>query len=128
MERAIQLFAVIQLTVIGVSHLVHHRAWAEFFIWLRGRGMAGVFANGFISLAMGSMIVGFHRVWTGVPMVLTIFGVLNLMKAAQAFLLPARAMRLMNRVSLERSWEFAAAGAVALVLAAVTAYGYVRGA
>ncbi|MEO6525139.1 MAG: hypothetical protein ABIP93_00800 [Gemmatimonadaceae bacterium] len=127
MERAIEVFAAIQLTVIGVSHIFHHRAWAEFFIWLRGKGLPGVFANGFTNLAMGSMIVGFHRVWSGVPLVLTVFGVLNVVKAAHSFLLPERSLRLMSRVSLERSWEFAAAGVVALVLAAVTAYGVVSG-
>ena len=32
MERAIEILAVIQLTVIGLSHIVHHRAWAEFLV------------------------------------------------------------------------------------------------
>ena len=128
MERAVEIFAVIQLTVIGVSHIVHHRAWAEFFIWLREKGISAAFANGFLSLTMGSMIIAFHRVWTGIPLVLTIFGVLNLIKAAQCFLLPGTSMRMMNRVSLERSREFVSAGVVALAVAAVTAYGLIRSA
>ena len=128
MERALEIFAVVQLTVIGVSHIVHHRAWAEFFIWLRAKGEPAAFANGFLSLTMGSMILAFHRVWSGLPLVLTIFGVLNLIKAAQCFLLPDLSMRMMNRVSLERSREFVSAGVVALAVAAVTAYSLVRGA
>src|SRR5215207_7974168 len=100
MERALEVFVVIQLTVIGISHIVQHRAWAEFFIWLRSKGRAGAFANGFLSLQMGSMILAFHQVWSGLPMVLTIFGVLNLIKAAQVFLLPSLSLRSMNRVSL----------------------------
>jgi hypothetical protein len=128
MERSLEIFAVIQLTVIGVSHVVHHRAWAEFFVWLRGKGLPGAFANGFLSLAMGSMILAFHRVWSGWPMVLTIFGALNLIKAAQCFVLPATSVRSMNRVSLERSREFVVAGVLSLAIAAVTAYGLVRGA
>src|SRR5687767_2433660 len=114
MERALEIFAVIQLTVIGLSHIVHHRAWAEFFIRLREKGEPAAFANGFFSLGMGSMILAFHRVWSGLPLVLTIFGILNLIKAAQCFLLPGVSMRLMNRVSLERSREFVSAGVVAL--------------
>ena len=128
MERSLEIFAVIQLTVIGVSHIVHHRAWAEFFIWLRGKGQPAAFANGFLSLAMGSMILAFHRVWSGPPMVLTIFGVLNLIKAAQCFVLPATSIRSMGRVSLERSREFVVAGILSLAIAAVTAYSLVRGA
>jgi hypothetical protein len=123
MERAVEIFAVIQLAIIGVSHVVFHREWAEFFVWLRGKGMAGAFANGFTSLAFGSIVVAFHRVWTGIPLVLTVLGLLSLVKAAQCFLLPELALRSMQRVSLERSREFVVAGAVSLVIAAITAYG-----
>jgi hypothetical protein len=125
MERAIEILAVIQLTVIGFSHIVHHRAWAEFFVWLRSKGTAGVFANGFLSLTAGSLVFSFHRVWSGIPLVLTVFGVLNLVKAAVCFLFPEVALRSMQRVSLERSREFVVAGVVSLVVATVTAYGLV---
>jgi hypothetical protein len=57
--------------------------------------------------------------------VLTVFGVLNLMKAAVCFLFPEVALRSMQRVSLERSREFVVAGVVSLVVATVTAYGLV---
>lgn len=128
MERAIEILAVIQLTIIGVSHIVHHRAWAEFFIWLRGKGDPGVFVNGFLSLTAGSLIFSFHRVWSGIPLLLTVFGILNILKAAVCFLFPDRAMRSMQRVSLERSREFVAAGMLSLAIAAVIGYGLVRGA
>ena len=128
MERAIEILAVIQLTVIGVSHIVYHRAWAEFFIWLRSKGDPGVFANGLLSLTAGSLIFSFHRVWSGIPLVLTVFGILNILKAATCFLFPARAMRSMERVSLERSREFVVAGAVSLAIAAVIGYGLVTSA
>lgn len=128
MERAIEILAVIQLTIIGLSHIVHHRAWAEFFIWLRGKGTTGAFANGFLSLTAGSLIFSFHRVWSGIPLVLTVFGILNILKAANCFLFPARAMRSMERVSLARSREFVVAGVFSLAIAAVVAVGLVRGA
>ena len=127
MEHALQIFVVVQLTVIGLSHIVHHRAWAEFFIWLRSKGSAGVFANGFLSLTAGSLIFSFHRVWSGIPLVLTVFALLNLLKAASCFLLPELAMRSMQRVSVERSREFVVAGVISLAIAAVVAFGLVRG-
>jgi hypothetical protein len=125
MERAVEVFAVIQLAIIGVSHVVFPREWARFFIWLRERGLAGAFANGFTSLAFGSVVVAFHPVWSGIPLVLTVFGLLNLAKAAVCFLLPERALRSMRRVSLDRSREFIVAGVVSLVVATVSAYGLV---
>lgn len=123
MERAVEIFAVIQLTVIGLSHILFHREWAEFFIWLRAKGNAGALANGFTSLAFGSIVVAFHQVWSGIPLVLTVFGLLNLVKAAQCFLLPAVALRSMQRVSLDRSHEFVIAGVMSLAIAAITGYG-----
>ena len=128
MESAIEILAVIQLTIIGLSHMVHHRAWAEFFIWLRGKGEPGVFANGFLSLTAGSLIFSFHRVWSGIPLVVTLFGILNILNGANCFLFPTRAMQSMQRVSLERSREFVVAGAVSLAIAAVIGYGLVTSA
>jgi hypothetical protein len=125
MERAVEVFAVIQLAIIGVSHVVFPREWARFFIWLRERGLVGAFANGFTSLAFGSVVVAFHPVWSGIPLVLTVFGLLNLVKTAVCFLFPERALRSMRRVSLDRSREFIVAGVVSLVVATVTAYGLV---
>lgn len=128
MERALEIFAVLQLTVIGLSHIAFPRAWAEFFVWLTARGHAGAFANGFTSLAFGSVVVAFHQVWSGPAMVLTIFGVLSLIKAAQCFLFPDLALRSMARATPERSREFVAAGAVSLAIAGVTAFALVRAA
>jgi hypothetical protein len=59
-------------------------------------------------------------------MVLTIFGVLNMIEATQCFLLPGLPMRRMNRVSVDRSHEFIAAGVVALAVSAATACALVR--
>ena len=40
MERATEIFAAIQLLVIGLSHVFQPRAWVEFFLWLREKGQA----------------------------------------------------------------------------------------
>ena len=123
MERAIEIYAVVQLALIGVSHIVHHRAWAELFVALTARGRAGAFVNGLLSLAFGSMVVAFHPVWSGLPAVLTVLGVLSLVKAAVCFLMPDVALRSMARATPERSGEFVGAGVVALGFAAVTLAG-----
>jgi hypothetical protein len=123
MERALEIFVVIHLGLMGLSHVVQHRAWAEFFILLRDRGCSGVFVHGFISLGFGSMILAFHRVWSGIPAVVTIVGVLYLVKSLQCFVFPAVSLRSLNRVSLDRSYVFAAPGVVFLGLAGLIGYG-----
>ena len=65
MERAIEIFAVIHLGVMGLSHILAPKAWIEFFIRLREKGHPGVFAVGFMSLFFGSIIAAFHNVWSG---------------------------------------------------------------
>jgi hypothetical protein len=126
MQRSLEVFAVIHLAVMGLSHIVHHRLWAEFFIRLRNLGYSGVFMHGFISLAFGSMILAFHWVWSGIPAVLTVVGVLYIVKTLQCFLFPGISMRSLNRVSPDRSREFIYPGIVFLGLAAVIAYGLAR--
>ena len=119
LERGLEIFAVIHLGLMGLSHVLQHRAWAEFFILLRGKGYAGAFVHGFLSLGFGAMIIGFHRVWWGLPMVLTVVGVLYLLKTAQVFLMPAVSMRSLNRVSMEGSRVFIGAGVMFLIVASL---------
>jgi hypothetical protein len=60
-ERATEVFAVVNLAVIGLSHIAQPKGWVEFFIFLRERGHAGVFFNGMLSLTFGSILVAFHK-------------------------------------------------------------------
>ena len=122
MERAVELLACIQFLIIGLSHLFQPRAWASFFMILREKGSPGVFFNGFLSLIAGSLIVSFHNVWSGLPMVLTIVGWMQLIKAVTSFVAPQLAMRSLQRVSMERAWEFRVAGAMFLALSGLMAY------
>ena len=57
MERAVQIYAIINLSVIGISHVVRPQVWVDFFVFLRERGEAGVFAVAVLNLIFGSIIV-----------------------------------------------------------------------
>ncbi len=117
MERAVQIFAIIHFAVIGVSHVVQPRVWAEFFVALRAQGKRGVFAIAFLTLWFGTIIVAFHDVWSGIPIVLTLIGWAHVGKAAIYFLFPGFGLKQMERVTIERAWIFIPAGAVFLALA-----------
>ena len=93
MQRAIELYALVNFTIIGLSHVLRPRVWADFFAFLHGRGEAGVFAAAFMSLGFGSIIVGLHNVWSGLPIVLTIVGWAQVVKALVYFTLPAYGLR-----------------------------------
>jgi hypothetical protein len=121
-EKATEIFAAVFLTVIGLSHALQPRAWVEFFVWLRGKGHAGAFVNGFLCLSFGSFIVAFHNVWSGLAVLLTLLGWAQVFKGLVNFVAPQVALWGLARVSLERAWQFVAAGIGALALSAVLWY------
>ncbi len=112
MEVAIQKLAIISFFVIGLSHIFQPRVWAQFFIDLRSKGEIGSFINAFIHFPLGVLIVAFHNVWQGIPMILTIMGYGWVLKGLIYFVFPSFGLKSMSRVSLEKSWEFIIAGIV----------------
>ncbi|MGL4514313.1 MAG: hypothetical protein ACRCT8_14590 [Lacipirellulaceae bacterium] len=122
MERSIEVFAVIQLALVGLSHLLRPGDWVDFFVWLRGRGHAGAFVHGLMTLGFASLVVAFHNVWSGIPAVLTATAWLYLVKASLCLLLPETQLVTLGRVSHERAWELRLAGAVQLTIAGLLAY------
>lgn len=125
--KAIEVLAGLQFLVIGLSHLLQPRAWVKFFVLLREKGDAGVFANSFLSLWFGSLVVVFHNVWSGLAVVLTVIGWAQLVKALVGFVAPRVSMRGLQRVSVERAWEFQVAGVLFLILSGLMAYLVARG-
>lgn len=128
MERAIEFLVAVQGTVIALSHIFQPRAWVDFFVWLRDKGRAGVFVNGFLSLWFGGMIVAFHNVWEGLPMIVTLLGWAQIVKASVAFVLPDLSLKGLQRVSYERSSDFVWGGLVFLALSGVCWYLVFKGA
>ena len=122
LQESIQLFVAIQSSVMALSHIAQPHAWVDFFVWLRGKGHAGVFANGFLALWFGGLIVAFHNVWSGLPIVITLLGWAQVLKATIAFAVPQLSMRGLMRVSHERSYEFVGAGFGLLALSGVAWY------
>jgi hypothetical protein len=122
MERSVEVLAAILFGVTGLSHILQHRAWAAFFILLCGKGEAGAFVDGFLNLPLAGVIIGFHNTWSGIPVVLTLVGWALLIKSLIRFCAPQQALRIMGRVSLERSWEFQIAGVGLVALAGLLGY------
>lgn len=122
MESAIQIFAIVNFVVIGLSHALRPKVWADFFAILVKQGEAGVFAAAFLSLSFGSLIVAFHNVWTGIPLVLTLLGWAQVAKALIYFAFPAFGLRKMQIPTGERAHLFVAPGLAFLGLAALLGY------
>ena len=116
MEIAIQKLAIVAFFVIGLSHIFQPRVWAQFFIDLRSKGDIGSFINAFIHFPLGALIVAFHNVWQGIPVILTVMGYGWVLKSLIYFLFPSFGLKSMSRVSLEKSWEFTIPGILLVVI------------
>ena len=127
MERSVEVLAIILFGVLGLSHILQPKAWAEFFILLRSKKETGAFMDGFLNLPAAGVIVAFHNTWSGIPAVLTLVGWCLVMKSLIRFCAPKLALRVMSRVSVERSWEVQAAGAGLVALAGLLGYGVYAG-
>jgi hypothetical protein len=122
MESAIQQLAAISFLVIGLSHILQPRVWAQFFIIVRGKGEVGSFLTAFLHLPMGAFIVSFHNVWRGIPIVLTLIGWAYVLKSLIYFTFPRYGLRMLAHVSIERSWEFIVPGVFMAVYGGLLAF------
>lgn len=120
MAESIAIFAAINFTIIGLSHILQTEAWHEFFQQLHSIGKAGAFANGFITLVMGSLIVAFHNIWNGVPVILTVVGWCYIIKSALIFLNPEWNLRSMKSVETGSPAKARLAGVGLLGIAVTT--------
>ncbi|MBT8405303.1 MAG: hypothetical protein KJP18_15675 [Gemmatimonadetes bacterium] len=124
LHTMVQIFAVIHLTTVGLSHIAAHRAWAEFFVLLREKGEAGVFVVAFLSLGFGSVVAAFHPVWSGLPLVLTLFGWTQVLKGLLYLCVPSYGLKKLGLVTLERSRMFIAPGVFMLALAGLVIWSW----
>jgi hypothetical protein len=122
METAVEKLAAICILVTGLSHILQPRVWAEFFIMLREKGKVGSILCGLLHFPLGVIIVAFHNVWHGLPIVVTVMGWGFLLKSVLYLVYPKHGMRMLARVSSERSWEFVVAGVMAVALSGLIFY------
>jgi hypothetical protein len=118
-QRAIELFAIINFSVIGLSLLFQPLGWAHFFAWLRSQGNAGALAYGFICLSFGSLIVSFHRVWFGILVILTLAGWFEVVLGVVCLLCPSMGLKIMELPSEGRLGFCRVVGLACLALAVI---------
>lgn len=110
MEIAIEKLVAVCFFVIGLSHILQPREWAEFFIRFHAKGPVGSLQLGLFHLPLGLLIVSFHNVWQGIPMAVTILGWAQVFKSFLYLTYPKHGLRMLSIVSVERSWHFVVAG------------------
>ena len=116
MEVAVTTLAIICFFIIGVSHIVQPRVWVRFFMDLHSKGEVGSFLNALLHFPLGVLIVSFHDVWHGLPVVLTLIGWGLVLKSFIYFVFPSYGVKMLARVTMEKSWEFVVAGVFSIAI------------
>lgn len=96
--QSIQLFVVINLFVIGLSHFLRPQIWIEFFKFLHSKGNIGNIVNALIALGMGSIIVSFHIVWTWPMVLVTLYGISQVVKGLVYLTFPSVGLKSIGKV------------------------------
>ena len=120
MEIGIERLVAACFLVVGLSHIFQPRAWAEFFIRFRERGAAGSLQLGLLHLPLALLIVAFHNIWHGLPVIVTIIGWAQLLKSFLYLAYPKHGLRMLGMVRLERSWQFVVGGVFSLIISGLT--------
>jgi uncharacterized protein YjeT (DUF2065 family) len=118
-ESSVEMLVAVSLLVTGLSHIFQPRTWARFFIMLREKGEVGSVLNGLLHFPLGAIIVSFHPVWHGLPLIVTLMGWGLVIKSLLYLTYPKHGMRMLARVSVERAWEFVVAGVVSVALSGI---------
>ena len=116
METAVEKLVAVGFVVIGISHLVQPRAWSEFFIGMREKGAAGSLQLGLFNLPFALLIIAFHNIWHGLPMIVTVIGWGLLLKSLLYLTWPKHGLRMLGTVSIESSWLFVAGGVISIAI------------
>src|SRR6185369_7846821 len=114
MEVAVTKLAIICFFIVGVSHIAQRRVWMRFFMDLHSKGEVGSFLNALLHFPLGVLIVSFHNVWHGLPIVLTLIGWGLVLKSFIYFVFPNRGVKMLARVTMEKSWALVVAGVFSL--------------
>ena len=121
MELFIEKYFAISMLAVGLSHIALARQWRDFFLLLKGTGVAGIIIAMY-TFPLGLLIVLGHNVWVfDLPVIVTVCGWGMTIKSASYALLPGQAERMIP--SGERAHrKYFAGGFVALAIGALLLY------
>ncbi|MDH7446528.1 hypothetical protein [Aquimarina sp. 2201CG14-23] len=96
--QSIQIFVAINLFTIGLSHLLQPKIWVDFFKFLHSKGNVGNIFNALLALGMGSIIISFHFIWTWPMILVTLYGLSQLIKGIIYLTFPSIGLNSIGKV------------------------------
>ncbi len=75
MEHVVAFMIGTSAVIIGLSLIFRPAEWLSYLKHIRMQGASASLIIGYLHLIMGTFIVGFHWMWTGLPLLLTLVGI-----------------------------------------------------
>ncbi len=123
--QSIELFTAINLSIVGLSHFLQPRIWVDFFVFLHSKANAGNIFNGLLALSVGTLVFSFHVVWTWPRILITIYGLAQILKGLLYLLIPSIGINSMARVRPGQEYKFRWVGLIMFLMSLVIFYGLV---
>lgn len=116
---AVQFVIAVSGTLMAASHILRPEIWVDLFARLHEQGTRGVLTRTFMfELWPALLVVTLHQVWTGIAVVVTVYGWLQLAKITVSVLAPETAARSMGK---RDAGAFRLGGVILLVISASAA-------
>lgn len=124
----VEALLAIPFLLMGASHVAQPAMWREYFVRLGEQGPPAVVTRTFVlELWPALLIVVFHQVWSGLPVLLTLYGHLLLLKIALSMLAPAVGLRSLH-LARKGDAGFRVGGGVLVALGGLCVFLVLRGA
>ena len=121
MALFIERYFAISLLAVGLSHIALARQWRDFFLLLKGTGVAGIMLAMY-PFPLGLLIVLGHNIWVlDLPVIVTVCGWGMTLKSASYAFLPGQAERMIP-AGANAHLKYRAGGFVALAIGALLLY------
>lgn len=88
LTRGVEVFMSINFIAIGAAYLLRPDVAMDTLARLESGAKAGRFTVALLAIGMGSFIVAFHNIWSGIPTILTVYGWIALAKGVVFLLAP----------------------------------------
>jgi hypothetical protein len=124
---SIELFVAINLFIIGLSHVLQPKMWIDFFTFLHSKNNVGNIVNALIALGMGSIILAFHFIWQWPKILITLYGVSQVLKGLIYLIKPSIGITSIGKVTIERMDKFKWSGIVMSIFALSIFYNIISG-
>jgi len=96
--EAIEFIVGITFLFLGISFILRQQDWIKLIEHIEGKGNRAVLVMGMLNTLAGSAILGFHFTWAGMSLIVTIIGVIFLVRGFLCLMYPSWVLKKLHRL------------------------------